>query len=229
MQIVIGSAWRSSEHNVPRYLNQVQALAEYVEPFDHEVRVIGVEGDSVDGTAYALARGGEQRNLEVEIAQIRQGTPHFGSVEDPARMVALSLVANLIFDQVTAEDDVLVYVESDLIWDAPTIAALAEMVYRCEEGFDVIAPLIFAGKAFYDIWAFRKNGMRFGPFYPYHPQLNPRGLTEVDSAGSCLIMRSEVAETARIRNGNALVGWCESARRLGFRIAAHCDYKVMHP
>jgi hypothetical protein len=124
------------------------------------------------------------------------------------------------------EDDVLVYVESDLVWDAPTIVRLVSQV---KPGTDVVAPLIFAGEHFYDVWAFRKNGARFGPFHPYHSELNHDGLTVVDSVGSCLIMRGEVARRCRIIDDEALVGFSRDVWAKGYNI--HCDSRerVRHP
>jgi hypothetical protein len=121
-----------------------------------------------------------------------------------------------------------VYVESDLIWGAGAIWTLIDMALNRESGFDVFAPMIFAGDYFYDVWGYRKNGSRFTPQPPYHPDL-VNGLTEVDSVGSCLVMRAEVAEVCRIRNDYALVGWCEDARAHGYKIAVHPNLKVYHP
>lgn len=228
MNIVIGSAWRSSEHNVSRYLDQVFALQALLEPYDHNVRVIGVEGDSVDGTLQALQRGAEKRLIDLQVKKFDQHTPHWGSTTDPRRMKALSEIANTIFDMVDEDDDIFVYVESDLIWEPEPIATLIQMVEEKAEGYDIIAPLVFAGEHFYDVWAFRKNGEQFGPFPPYHSKLR-EGLTEVDSVGSCMVMHTEVAYVTRIKDDNAFVGWCKEARAQGYRIAAHSNLRVNHP
>jgi hypothetical protein len=226
--VVIGSAWRSSEHNVPRYLDQIVALRDLVRD-DYTIKILAVEGDSLDGTANALVRGAAARNLDLTLVEFDQRTPHFGSVEDPKRMNALSEVFNRVLDAVDEDTDIFVYVESDLLWKPQPLANLIRLVDDQEEGMDVIAPLIFAGPHFYDIWGFRKGGERFGPFPPYHPGLNRNGLTEVDSVGSCLAMRAEVAWETRIKNGNAIVGWCEEARSLGYKIGVHANLEVHHP
>lgn len=228
MNIIIGSAFRNSTRYLMRYLNQVVGLAHHAGP-SHSIRVIAVEGDSQDGTHQALAMNSAIRSVKLEVVKCEHGLPWFGSTEETSRMVALSKVGNAIFEAVRPDDDVLVYVESDLIWDAHTIGSLIDFAMRQEGGFDVFAPLVFAGPHFYDIWGFRAvNGDRFSPFPPYYIGLD--GVPcEIGSAGSCLVMRGEVARKCRIRNDYCLVGWCEDARANGYRIAVHPGFKVNHP
>lgn len=228
MNIAIGSAFRNAAHYVPRYLSQVAGLKTYLGE-QHSVRVIAVEGDSTDKTEGALMLSSMAKHISLKIVKHEHGQPWFGSTESPDRMKSLSAVGNAIFDSVDDEqDDVLVYVESDLLWDAKTITPLVNMALNREQGFDVFAPMIFAGAYFYDIWGYRKDGERFIPFPPYHPAL-VTGLNPVDSVGSCLVMRSNVASACRIRNDYALVGWCEDARDKGYQIAVHTELRVDHP
>lgn len=230
MNIAIGSAFRNAAHYVPRYLSQVADLKTYFGT-PHTVRVIAVEGDSTDKTHGALMLSSMAKHIELKVVKHAHGQPWFGSTESPDRLKALSAVGNAIFDAVDEEkDDVLVYIESDLLWDAKTIASLIDLALNREQGFDVFAPMIFAGEYFYDIWGYRKDGERFLSSAPYHPQaaLN-NGLNQVDSVGSCLVMRSNVASACRIRNDYALVGWCEDARDKGFRIAVDTRLRIQHP
>lgn len=224
MNIVVGSAFRNSAPRLGSYLARVEALRQHVGP-DHSVRVIAAEGDSIDTTRAEL-----QRQPLVQHVACDHGGPWFGSTEAPERMVALSKVCNSIFEAVNEEDDVLVYVESDLLWDPATIGALIDAAANREGGFDVFAPLIYAGKLFYDIWGFRHlDGTRFSPFEPLKG-LHPQGyFSEVGSVGSCLVMRGEVARRVRVRNDYCLVGWCEDARRQGYKIAACPAFSVEHP
>lgn len=216
MRIAVGSAHRSSAHNVERYLRQVSDLERILRDGD-TLRIIAVEGDSVDNTRERLIRESAVFALQLELVTCNHGGPHFGSVDTPERMRALSMVGNAIFEAVRPDDDVLLYVESDLMWNA--VAALALIDRMRESDFDVLVPLVMAGRAFYDTWAFRGlDGARFGPFAPYHSQLH-NDLMEIASAGSCLAIRGEVARRCRIRNDNALVGWCEDVRNNGYRIA----------
>lgn len=223
MNIVIGSAFRNSAAAVYDYIDRVSKLR-MLYPQD-TIRVIAAEGDSFDDTRRRL-----QQFPFVQHVPCDHGQRWFGSTEDPDRMVALSKVGNAIFDAVREDDDVLVYIESDLIWDGPTIAGLIDAAMTRDGGFDVFAPLVYVGKRFYDVWGFRHlDGSRFSPFEPLKG-LHPQGyFSEVGSVGSCLVMRGEVARKVRIRNDYCLVGWCEDARRLGYKIAACPAFSVEHP
>jgi len=225
VNIVIGSAFRNSGNYLLRYFQQVAALQKHVGAA-HTVRVIAVEGDSADHTREALP---VVATVPLTHVKHDHGKPWFGSTESPERMREMSKIGNLIFDHVMHSDDVLVYVESDLIWDAHTVGSLIDMAIRQDSGFDVFAPMVFAGENFYDTWGFRgMDGQRWSPFAPFHSQRN-LGFTQVKSAGSCLVMRSEVARNTRIIGDNCLVGWCEHARSGGYKIAVHSDFKVNHP
>jgi hypothetical protein len=227
MNIVVGSAFRNAAHRLDKYFAQVCALREQLYG-EGDVRLIAAEGDSVDGTRDALVRLAHRNSLNLQLPECSHGGPAFGSTEAPERMKALSKVGNAIFNSVRSDDDVLLYVESDLLW-SPVVARqiLVQAAIR-ESDFDVFAPLIFAGEHFYDIWGYRKNGERFSPFPPYHAELGA-GLTEVDSVGSCFATRSAVALSCRIRNDGALVDFCEDVRRHGFKIAVDPMLRVEHP
>lgn len=230
MNIVIGSAFRDSAgRQVTRYLEQVMALKIHAGPA-HTVRVIAAEGDSKDFTRLELLSGAAKLGLSFEVVNASHGGPRYSSTESTDRLTALSKVGNTIFDAVKDSDDVLVYVESDLIWDAHTIGSLIDAAYEARGGFTIFAPLVFAGSHFYDVWAYRGlDGERFSPFAPYHRSLQRTGFTEVSSAGSCLVMRAKIARTVRITDDNALVGWCLNARKEGCQIAVWPEFRIEHP
>jgi hypothetical protein len=229
MNIVVGSLFRDTlRPKIKFYFEQVRSFIRLVSRSD-TVRVLAVEGDSKVDISYDIRALGARAQVATHVIKCNHGQPNFGSTENPIRLAALSKVANALFSNITETDDVLIYVESDLIWDPRTFATLATIAYQRIDNFDIVAPLIFAGKHFYDTWAFRKNGERFGPFLPYHSELKLDRITEVDSVGSCLAMRSEVARSVRIKNDYALVGFCEEARNKGYRIGAHANLRVRHP
>jgi hypothetical protein len=196
---------------------------------DHTLRIIAAEGDSQDGTRKALPMFSILSNVHLQLLDVSHGGPWFGSVVSIERMQALSQIANSIFSEVCTIDDVLVYVESDLLWDSKTMLVLIEAAAARQKEFDVHVPMIFAGEAFYDIWAYRNNGESFDSQPPYHSSLNGDGIIEVDSAGSCLVMPSKVARQCRIRDDNCLVGWCADAREHGYRIGVHAQLRIDHP
>jgi hypothetical protein len=232
MRITVGSAFRNAAGYVERYMRQLEALQAHAGP-EHSVRCIAVEGDSTDPTRRALALWAHTVDIELELITHNHGLPWFGSTEAPARLEALSGVGNAILAAVTPADDVLVYVESDLIWQPDAIGSLIDIALERRGGFDVVAPMVWAGEAFYDIWGFRRGGARFVGHAPYHHDLNAGelvdGMLELDSAGSCLVMRAELAAAVAPMSAGALVEWCANARRAGYRIAVHSQFGINHP
>jgi hypothetical protein len=228
MRIALGSAFRNSAKRgqLPRYFAQVVALRDALAEDGHTLRLIAVEGDSDDSTPRDLFKLAERYVLSIEVVTRNHGCPWFGSTEEPLRMEKLSWVGNGILETVRDHDEVLIYVESDLLWTPETMLRL---IKQLQPGIDVIAPMPFAGAAFYDIWAFRKNGHRFGPFAPYHGELKQDELTVVDSVGSCLVMRAEVARQCRIIENYALVGFCKDVWRKGFTVWCDARERVQHP
>lgn len=233
MNIAIGSAFRDTpQWRAARYFDRIAALRDHAGP-NHSVRVIAAEGDSADDTRQRLRAEAARCRLSVAFPECSTGAPYFGSVEDPARMQALSVVGNAIFAAVLPEDDVLVYVENDIAWTPHDIGSLIDAAVSRMDHLDVIAPLVMAGEAFYDVWGFRGlDGSRFAPFHPYHGSFGARLAEgqplEVSSVGSCLVMRGEVARSSRIRSGGALVDWCADARAQGFRIGVWPSFRVQH-
>ena len=226
MNIVLGSSFRNSAgRTIEVYFRRVQALQKILSS-DTTLRLALVEGDSVDHTAEHLAIAAINIQIPFQLIRRNHGGPVYGSTEQPERMRALSYVGNGFFEAVQISDDYVVYVESDLIWEPDVILRLIQQI--SPGVIDVVSPLVFAGEAFYDIWAFRKNGVRFEPFTPYHSELNLDGLTEVDSTGSCMVMHTAVARETRMTD-NAFVSFGEQARAKGYKIWVDSKERIYHP
>lgn len=242
---------------VERYLDQVAALRHHLDTVRQPgeawaIRVYAVWGDCVDETPRALIRGAERRALRMTLIERSHGGPEFGSTERPERLRALSWVANGGLEAIQDEDYVL-YVESDLVWEPATVRHLLAVLQATEEHpddapdgwpapIDVVAPSVVAGApykredtggeyrdVFYDIFVFRKDGDRFSPFWPYHRGVAHDRPTHVDSVGSCLVMRGDVARACRVIEDNALLGFCKDAWAKGFGVACDLRVKVRQP
>lgn len=226
MKVAVGSAFRDSDccGQLSSYLKRLDLLRNELCFHDHTLYFIAAEGDSKDFTRDHLMMS--MSLFDGIVPDCSHGLGWFGSTEAPARMKALQGVGNAILENVPEDADVLVYVESDLLWDVPTIMGLIE---RLSPEVDVVAPLTFAGDCFYDIFAYRKDSVRFIPFKPYHKDLKESGLTEIDSAGSCLVMKGQVARSCRIGETEGLVSFCQDARSKNFRIWTDVDRIVRHP
>ena len=229
MNVVILSAFRNMVGRVERYMSQVSALQRYLEPKSSTVRVVAVEGDSMDNTAAALAAEAKRVGVPLSIVKHDHGQRIFRSTEDADRLSALTGVMVTAWGAVDPGDDIVLYVESDLFWKPEPVAELLNLAFARENGFDVIAPLVFAGDHFYDTWAFRKDGTRFSPLPPYHDKLLPAGLTEVDSVGSCLAVRAEAVSRVAPIGELGLVSWCVGARHAGLRIGVAAELRIDHP
>lgn len=230
MNIVLGSAFRNAAGpQIARWASQCCSLEMSLENIGYTFGMVAVEGDSTDNTVNELHALGES-GAPISIVTCNHGQRVFGSTEESDRLEALSQVGNAILSSVNESDDILIYVESDLIWDAKTIISLIDTLMVCE--LDVVAPLIFAGNLFYDVFVYRGlDGERFSPFPPYHKHLTlSESLpVEVESAGSCLVMRAEVARKCKIKDGRALLGFCKDVRENGYHIFVDPTQRIYHP
>lgn len=235
MNVCILSAFRNSVYQIDRYFNQVLSLRAHGLRSDSRfhVRVVAVHGDSTDKTLHDLQwkRLALTTRINISIVEHNHGLPPFGSTESPIRMAALTKVMQCLMRSIDLSmDDVILYVESDLIWQPEQVGSIIDQAYRREQGFDIISPLIFAGENFYDIYCYRGlDGSRFSPFKPYHSSLNVRGLNEVSSVGSCLAFRPELATRVKPIGEEGLISWCSGARESGYRIAVDTRCRVDHP
>lgn len=227
MRITVVSSFRNMAGRIEPYFARVCALQSHAGAA--MVRVIAVEGDSTDGTAAELARAAGRMAVPLTLVEHSHGKRVFGSTEEPERLRALTGVMMAGMDAVESADDGVIVVESDLLWHPHQVGSVLDLAMRREGGFDVVAPMVFAGRHFYDTWGFRKGGERFGPFRPHHSALTVVGLTEMDSVGSCLAMRGEVARRVRPIGDEAIVSWCAGARAAGYRIAVAPEFSVEHP
>lgn len=230
MRIVILSAFRNAGHFIDRYFRQVTALRKHAGN-KASIRVVAVHGDSVDKTESKLSWYLDPVTYGDQLVAHHHGKKIFVSDESPERLRALTRVMQTMLAQVNpAIDDVVLYVESDLIWQAHNVGSIIDLAYRRQDGFDIVAPMIFAGPNFYDVWGFRKDGQRFGPYWPYHGGLdNKKLINEVDSVGSCLAFRAEVAARVKPVGEEGLYSWCTGARVQGYRVGVSTRFRVEHP
>jgi hypothetical protein len=259
VRFCVGSAFRNAAgRQVSNWISQ--CLAFHRELRDHyycSFRAIAVEGDSTDSTRRQLISESAERGLDLTLHTCNHGGPIYGSTEQPERMVALSKVGNAILDAVDKHDDVLVYVESDLLWDGETIRQLIDRLLdwsthdidetwgaenqppEGDPAFDTFIAGRWVPKLKADVWApvvmagdmfydcFVFRDLDGNRIYHPFPYTQP---TELGSAGSCLIMPASIARDTCIRmSTGALVEWCEKARGVGYRIAVDPSCVIRHP
>lgn len=225
MQLAVGSIFMNSEEYLPRYFSQMAALRETVRPLGWRLRLILVEGDSTDRTwdkLHSLSAGFDA----MIIKRNHNGLP-YKSVDNPRRWTQVSYASNGVLEAVADEDDIFIWVESDLIWDA---GLMCDLIRHVERGTAAVSPLcIGPDKLFYDTWGFRKDGQRFQKQEPYHPAVNGE-MTEIDSAGSCIVMRGDIAASCRFDPPElGIVGFCGRIREAGNKMYVDPILWVNHP
>jgi GT2 family glycosyltransferase len=225
MKIAIGSIVRDGESYVDRHADQIAALAAAAP--EHSFHPIIVEGDSKDATYERL-----RARFNGAVSQASHGGPAFGSVGDPARFRQSSWTWEHVLARIDASFDVFVYIEADLRWVPGAILALMGHLERPE--VDVVAPMCIYQGRHYDSWGLRGiDGVCFGPNFPFHYCLiekSQTGLYPINSAGSCLVMKAEVARTAHFDPPEeAVVGFCSNARKLGWSLWLDPKTWVEHP
>ncbi len=227
-RVTLCSAFRDSVRNdqLDRYLDQVWELHEYLAARCEILHCVWGEGDSTDGTrarlqkaanAWGKRQGARGKNGVTDcpapfppapcplIVDCAHGGPAYGSVEDEQRFHQLAYVGNQIWAAIPEETDVVIYVESDLIWSAPTLIGLLDATAI----WPAVAPMVLdspPANTFYDVWAYRRNGVRFTKQPPYHPEISSKPL-QLDSAGSCLALRWQVAQWLHFPE-DCFVGFC---------------------
>ena len=239
--------FRNSSRYLDRYGAQCAALRDALQERGDTLRLIVAEGDSTDDTPVMLPKVlQEHHGLTATILKVDHGGPEYGSVNSPERWAQIALVCNVIlekFAKARPKPEAFIWVESDLIWDAPTMLALLGHLIATDPhpdgsvkpGVDVACPLCYAKSKengiVYDIWGMRKDGVWFNSSRPYHQALVgwQGGLVELDSSGSCLVMRGEVAAQSRFAPEDAIVGWCRDMRAKGFRLWLDPALYVVHP
>ena len=220
MKVAILSLFRdNSETYIEAYLRRVDEMRKWS---GYDVRVYAVEGDSQIQTHQWLCNYADPDTLVV--IKHNTGKPHYGSVVLPERLECLAETANagmdLIADQRWA--DYVMFLDSDLYPPRDLLTKLVERDRHC------IAPLVMAGKAFYDIWAFRKlGGEHFSPFVDWLE--DQPDVFEIESAGGAVLFKATAAYQGALLGSNAIVSLCRDIRQMGFKIFVDKTMTVYHP
>ena len=225
MQIALGSIFRTSESYIPRYAAQVAALREAAP--EHSFRLVLCEGDSLDNSYDVL-----KARFDGAVSKRAHGGPAFGSVNDPQRFRQMAWTWEGVFERLLPSDEIFIYVESDLIWDAATILKLIGHLEK--PGVDVVSPMVWYQGRFYDNWGMRgPDGVCLSIYPPYHRSfLEPsyEGLYALSATGSCLVMKGEVARTAKWEPADmCIVGFSWNAVKCGYKIWMDPKARIHHP
>lgn len=222
--------FRDSTGYFDRYRRQVDAFSHLMEERGDHVRVVAIENDSTDDTWEAINLWGHASFTYLTLVKAHDDCPYWPSVDHRGRWRHIAWVCNQVLDEVDDRDDVLLYVESDLVWEPATMVTLVDHLANV----DAVSCPNFAdgpGGRYYDIWGSRRGGQRFAPWPPYHEDLVgwDGGLMEMDSVASVLAIRADIARKTRFQPEDAFVGWCRDICTQGGRIWMDMTVHVVHP
>jgi hypothetical protein len=228
VNVTLVSFFRNATGYLPRFIEQTEALAVALAERGDRLSLVLGEGDSIDQTRQHLTQWYPTQAL----MDVSHGGPPFGSVVNPLRFRQLAYVVNVLLDALPAEAERVIYVESDLIWDTGTMLELHGAT--AYDGCDIACPMIFASDdpvRMYDIWAYATHGQNFQPWPPYHPALtgNTGSPVLLQTAGSCLVMKADVARRYRLTSDEAIRGFTRQATTDGRTLYLYPTLVVRHP
>lgn len=230
--VCVLTPFRNARRYLPLYFRQLTSLRDLLSQNNYYLRLVAAEGDSLDGTHDRIIELANEHNIPLTMVDTTHGHMKWGSVEDPVRMRVMSEVMNKALDEVKESDDIVVWIMSDLEWEAETILGLInDLIADSETPYNIgiHAPFVYADKNrnyFWDTWAYRAGEKRFSNTKPFHSWLE-EGSFFLDSAGTCLVMLAEVARKAKASDNEA-VSFCREVDRLGYRILFNGNREVFH-
>ena len=218
MNLAIYSLFRD---NTPQYIEAYLNRILLNTLPDVNFRLYLVEGDSLMDT-FGFLVFMKQRFYQLDICLIKHDTGNIrqGSVITDIRMDTLSRTANAALDAIANDEwaDKILLIESDLLFRSTMIEDLINT------DKDVVAPTVWAGGAFYDIWGFRYlDGTLTTPAF------NPTELTELSSVGSVALYPAKPIYDGLRFDKECMVGLCKNLKKRGYSIWTNPNVKVNHP
>lgn len=229
--LIVCSMFRNSAGYIDRYFSQLRSLQSLT---PREVVPILVEGDSTDDTKDRLIH--ELADWPTgALSHLNHGGPSWQSVDDPARWEALAQVGNDALHHArmfAGPHDQMVWVESDLVWQADTILNLT--VYGLTNDRHAVAAMSLHGRQpsiFYDTWGHvGRDGHPFSHRPPYHPDLLAASrYVPISSAGSCFALDYQALKIARFSPVDCIRGIGRTLREAGIVLWLDTDAAVLHP
>jgi hypothetical protein len=227
MNVVICSSFRQSATYLDRYFAQIDALDRLLTKRGDVLSLVLGYGDSTDDTAALLFEHTSGGMVGARLIDVSHGGPVFTSIVDAQRFKQLAYVANKVLANAPDDADAIVWIEADLIWEPGVVVELLNHLrwHGCA------APMIMDSppkNTWYDTFAFIKNGVNFTKEPPFHPHLEGK-LFRMDSVGSLVALRGDVARNITIPEDNVIVGACAQVRDMGQTIVLDSTLVCYHP
>lgn len=229
MNVVVCSAFRDSARtSLGRYMAQLDTLRDALADRGDTLTVVWGEGDSRDGTRDQLDSALAQGRFAGELIDVTHGGRWHGSVVNSDRFRQLAQVSNAIWEAIPDNADVVLFLESDLAWDTAGLLTLIDGTQQHAVTCGMVYHRI-GGHRFYDTWAYSAGGKTFGALAPYHPALTGDEWVELDSAGSCLAIRGDMAHRLLWSANDVVRGICAQVRANGGEIWLNTTVRIVHP
>lgn len=216
-RIVVCSLFRDSESHVTRtFRERARWLVDQSRLYH-----VCVEGDSVDDTFRALLRYQSETTL---IIKRNVNKPKWGSVINQERFRTLAGLWNVAVEAARRfKPDYYLILDSDISVAPDVIPRLLD------HNKAVIAPMLMipGDQQFWDVWAYRADGLGFRSFPPFHGRLLEPGLIRADSVGVPLV-RADVIEAGARFTDDEVVGFSREIIQRGFEIFISPTEKVYH-
>ena len=206
--IAVLSIFHNAENYINRYLEQLKDTQQ-------DIYYLFLEGNSEDRTYQRLE---EFLANEKGILLKRDKEKIYGSVIDKNRFSQLADLWNELIDLIPENVEKVCFIESDLIFNSETFNQLLDYV----DTYSFVCPQIIRKDIFYDIWAYQYTK---GNWFKSEMIYLPKEIIPIYSAGSFLMMKSNIAKENRISRENAVIGFCESAKETLYCIPLF----VFHP
>lgn len=232
MNIAVYSLFRDDARNgnILRYFNQIHALEE--SPLDN-YRFYLVQGDSKDDTHKLLYEQIQQSPLDVKLLMGNTGRPRHYSVVNDERFITLAQTANFALEAITLDGwaSHIMLIESDLIIPTNLLIRLSYSFSRIgiqfETNIGIIAPLIMAGSAFYDIWGFR-HAPNKGVSTMFHKEVEDT-YKQLYSVGSVALYTADPIYKGYRFDKGCMFGLCDHFNKEGYTVWLDSEVVVNHP
>jgi hypothetical protein len=221
-RVLMVSMWRNDERR--QIVDRVEHLLSKAEAYP----ALGwrwIVGDSTDGTAETL----RQLSAGYPVQVVDIGSTGIVGDDMDSRLRRLSLTGNHYLRNVGDASYVLIH-ESDIVSPHNVVNLLVANAERgiCPVAAWPVLELRPGYRVLYDVWALRKDGVRFKHTAPYHPAYRPDRPFMVDSAGTVLMFHAEDAGEC-IMAKRAILDLCWHLRELGRDIWVDPTIEVIQP
>jgi len=213
--VLIGIPVKDAKLWLPKCLESLNKL-EYP---SNKIRVVFIYGKSKDHTLDIIRRYKKESKFTVEA--YRENPMNI-----PKIPISAAFIAPIYRDyQELIEEDYFCLLDSDIIKFDPIL--LKRLVSL---DVDLVAPYVWIidrnPRVFFDTYCFRYKKYHFHPLYP--PGINSNELLEIDSVGSCYVVKAEVFKKGEYRNPHPHIQFCNSIKKLGYKLYIDPKSHVYH-